>query len=225
MQPADYRRAPKPNPKPNQGGDGAPGDRPTRASVDLSLRACCAAPDHRAHARAAAAHDSGVERGPSRRWPLGVATPRSPRRDLPAFSPAWLGGTCLPAWLGQPSQRHAEVICMWPQPPPSTVAAPATYGCSPRHLRLQPLPPTVAGKHHAKDEIAMWTVAVPKQQELSGLTPYAKAMSVQVGSHRPPTHTRRAAAFDTHWTAGQQPLAHTRLRPFTRLGLQQGCSL
>ena len=67
--------------------------------------------------------------------------------------------------------------------------APATYGCSPRHLRLQPPPPTVAGKHHAKDEIAMWTVAVPKQQELSGLTPYAKAMSVQVGSHRPPTHT------------------------------------
>ena len=27
----------------------------------------------------------------------------------------------------------------------------------------------------------MWTVAVPKQRELSGLTPYDKAMSVQEG--------------------------------------------
>ena len=33
--------------------------------------------------------------------------------------------------------------------------------------------------NHAKDEISMWTVAVPKQREISPLTPYDKAMSVQ----------------------------------------------
>ena len=49
-------------------------------------------------------------------------------------------------------------------------------------LTTEPMPEPLLRKHHAKDEISMWTVAVPKQRELSGLTPYDKAMSVQVGS-------------------------------------------
>eukprot|EP00908_Phaeocystis_cordata_P025860 Transcript_8337.p1 GENE.Transcript_8337~~Transcript_8337.p1 ORF type:complete len:628 (+),score=288.23 Transcript_8337:230-1885(+) len=41
------------------------------------------------------------------------------------------------------------------------------------------MPEPLLRMQHAKDEISMWTVAVPKQRELSGLVPYDKAMSVQ----------------------------------------------
>ena len=41
------------------------------------------------------------------------------------------------SWGGY-SPRHLRL-----QPPPPTVTSPATYGYSPRHLRLQPPPPTV----------------------------------------------------------------------------------
>ena len=84
-------------------------------------------------------------------------------------------------------------------------ATPRSYACgySPRHLRLQPPPPTVAGKHHAKDEIAMWTVAVPKQRELSGLTPYDKAMSVQVEARTGLQHTHsRGRSLRAAWDSG-----------------------
>ena len=121
----------------------------------------------------------------SGRWPLGLATPRTPRRDRgQGAGDRGLQGTG--ACRGQGTGDRPPGLGS------RASATPRSYACgySPRHLRLQPPPPTVAGKHHAKDEIAMWTVAVPKQRELSGLTPYDKAMSVQVGLHRPPTHTQ-----------------------------------
>ena len=150
------RRAnPKPNPNSNQGGDGAPSDRPTRASVDLSLRARCTAPDDRAHARAAAAHDSAVERGDGL-WAMASGlghTPHSSEGQGPAGDRG--PGTARLAWAAEPAPRRGHM---------HAATAPATYGCSPRHLRLQ-------------------ASTTPRMRSRCGLSPYLSSGSYPGSPH------------------------------------------
>ena len=100
----------------------------------------------------------------SGRWPLGLATPRTPRRDRGQGTGACRGqgpagdrgpGTARLAWAAEPAPRRGHM---------HAATAPATYGCSPRHLRLQ-------------------ASTTPRMRSRCGLSPYLSSGSYPGSPH------------------------------------------